>query len=200
MHKNDKYYEQIKEKIVDTEVTEKIKNYAANKVKLENYYEIGKLLNEAGSKYGENIIGKYAEKLVEEVGKKYDKKTLYKMKQLYSLFSSEKVAPLERQLCWSHYLVLLPLKDNNKINYYVNQVKNRNLSKRELQTIIKNKEYERLPEETKNKLVVSKEENNIKDLIKNPVVIKNNNCEVVSEKILQRLKLYAILNLEIYDM
>ena len=31
MHKNDKYYEQIKEKIIDTEVTEKVKNYTANK-------------------------------------------------------------------------------------------------------------------------------------------------------------------------
>lgn len=99
-----------------------------------------------------------------------------------------------QQLSWSHCLILLPLKDLNKINYYIRQVSIRNLSKRELQEIIRLKEYERLPKETKNKLA-TKELPKVKDLIKNPIMIKNNNnYEVVSEKILQKLILEDIEN------
>ena len=61
-----------------------------------------------------------------------------------------------------------------------------------MRTKIKNKEYERLPEETKIKLT-SKEKIKVKDLVKNPILIKNkNNYEVISEKILQKLILEDI--------
>lgn len=64
------------------------------------------------------------------------------MKQLYLVFSNEKVAPLLQQLCWSQCLILIPLKDIDKIFYYANEVKNRLLSERQLEEIIKNREYE----------------------------------------------------------
>ena len=68
----------------------------------------------------------------------------------------------------------------------------RNLSARQLEAIIKSNEYERLPNDTKNKLI-NKEETNVKDLIPNPIIIKNkNNIEVVTEKILQQLILEDI--------
>ena len=127
-----------------------------------------------------------------EVGKKYDKSTLFKIRKFYVVFSNEKVAPLAPQLSWSHCLILLPIKDIDKINYYINQILNRNLSKRQLQDTIKNNEYERLPEETKLKLA-NKEQSKVEDLIKNPIIIKNtNNYEFVTEKILQRLILEDI--------
>ncbi len=89
-------------------------------------------------------------------------------------------------------MILLPLKDVNKINYYTDQIIIRNLTKRQLQEIIKNNEYERLPEETKIKLV-NKDESNVQDFIKNPIVIHNpNNINVVKEKTLQRLILEDI--------
>ena len=114
------------------------------------------------------------------------------MKQLYNVFSDEKVAPLVQQLSWSHCLILLPIKDIEKINYYVEQVTKRNLSKRQLETIIKNKEYERLPEDTKNKLI-NKEQSRVVDFVKNPIKIKNNkNYEIMSEKILKKLILEDI--------
>jgi len=65
------------------------------------------------------------------------------------MLSNEKVAPLAPQLSWSHCLILLPIKDINKLNYYINQISKRNLSKRQLQDIIRKQEYERLPEDTK---------------------------------------------------
>ena len=76
------------------------------------------------------------------------------MKQFYNIFSNEKVSPLATQLTWSHCLILLPIKDIDKINYYIEQVSKRNLSKRQLEDIIKSKEYERLPDNTKNKLII----------------------------------------------
>ena len=186
------YYNEIKNKLIDNEIYSKVKDYSKERNRVITYFEIGRLLNEAGSKYGENIIGEYSKKLVKEVGKKYNKRTLFRMKQFYNVFSSEKVSPLVTQLSWTHYIILLSLNDYNKIKYYITQVVTRNLSKRELEHIIKNKEYERLPKETKNKLII-KEKSEIKDLIKNPIIIKNtNNYKIISEKILQKLILEDI--------
>ena len=50
------YYNEIKNRIIDNEAYSKVKDYFKEKNKVVTYFEIGKLLNEAGSKYGENII------------------------------------------------------------------------------------------------------------------------------------------------
>ena len=136
------YYNEIKNKIIDNEIYSKIKDYSKERHKVITYFEIGKLLTEAGGKYGDNIIEEYSKKLVIEVGKKYNRSTLFRMKQFYNVFSNEKVAPLVQQLSWSHCLILLPIKNINEINYYINQVSKRNLSKRQLEEIVKNNEYE----------------------------------------------------------
>ena len=186
------YYNEIKNKLIDNEIYSKVKDYSKEINKVTTYFEIGKLLTEAGGKYGDNVIGEYSKKLVIEVGKKYNKRTLFRMKQFYNTFNNEKVSPVVTQLTWTHYIVLLSLKNYNEINYYMKQAIERNLSKRQLETIILNKEYERLPEGTKNKLI-TKEKSNIIDFIKNPIVIKNsNNYEIISEKILQKLILEDI--------
>ena len=147
------YYEEIKNKIIDNETYERVKDYSKERHRVITYFEIGKLLNEAGSKYGDNIINEYSKKLIIEVGKKYTRSTLFRMKQFYNLFNNEKVAPLVRQLSWSHCLLLIPLKNNDKILYYANEIIKNNLSKRALETKIKSKEYERLPNEAKEKLI-----------------------------------------------
>ena len=84
------------------------------------------------------------------------------------------------------------MNDRNEINYYAEQVENRNLSKRQLEDIIKSNEYKRLPEYTKNKLI-KKEKIDVVDYVKNPIHIKNSkNIEAISEKILQQLILEDI--------
>ena len=108
------------------------------------YYEIGKLLSEAGKAYGESIIEKYVDKLVIEVGKKYNKRTLFRIRQFYKTFSNEKVSPLATLLSWSHYVELLSIKDINEINYYIKICEGYNLSRNDLRNKIKNKEYQRL--------------------------------------------------------
>ena len=186
------YYDKIKNKIIDEEVYAKVKDYSKERHRVITYYEIGKLLTEAGKHYGENIIGEYAEKLVIDVGKKYNRSTLFRMKQFYILFSDEKVAPLVRQLTWAHCLVLLPLKNMDKINYYALQTINKNLSKRKLIELVKSKEYERIPIESRNKIIM-KQELVPKDFIPDPILIKNDsNIDASTEKALHYLILEDI--------
>ena len=106
---------EIKNKLVDNEIYSKVKDYSKERHKVITYFEIGKLLNDAGGKYGDNIIDEYSKKIVVEVGKKYNRRTLFRMKQFYSMFSDEKVSQLATQLSWSHYVELLPLKNIDEI-------------------------------------------------------------------------------------
>ena len=50
------YYNEIKDILINNEVTKKIKDYSKNKSDLDTYYEVGKLLVAAGKHYGEGII------------------------------------------------------------------------------------------------------------------------------------------------
>ena len=186
------YYNEIKNKLIDNEIYARVKDYSKERNKVLTYFEIGKLLNDAGNKYGDNIIGKYSEKLVIEVGKNYNKRTLFRMKQFYILFKDEIVSPVATQLSWSHYQELLPLKDINMINYYISISLNENLSRNDLRRRIKSKEYERLDNSTKNKLITNKE-TTVSDFIKNPIVIRNKYFDKqISEKVLQQLILEDI--------
>ena len=102
------------------------------------------------------------------------------------------MSTLSTQLTWSHYVELLKLNDNIKINYYISICEQQNLSVRQLRERIKNKEYERLDGKTKYKLI-KQEETKVDDFIKNPIIIKNNlNYEVISEKALQKMILEDI--------
>ena len=186
------YYKEIKNKLIDDEIYSKIKDYSKERHTLITHYEVGRLLLEAGSKYGDDIIGNYSKKLSIEVNKKYNPRTLRRMRQLYQFFEDQKWSPLGTKLSISHVRQLFSLTDNNEISYYAEQVSSRNLSKRQLEEIIKNNEYKRIPIESRNKL----NKNEIlrpNDLIPNPIIIKNsNNYENISEKTLQRLILEDI--------
>ena len=92
------YYNEIKNKLIDNEIYTKVKDYSKERNKVITYFEIGRLLNEAGGKYGDNIIEEYSKKLVIEVGKKYNRRTLFRIKKFYSVFSSEKVTTMLTQL------------------------------------------------------------------------------------------------------
>ena len=183
------YYNEIKNQFINNEITKRVKDYSKNKSDLDTYYFVGKMLSEAGKHYGEGIIKEYSRKLTLELGKGYSSRNLWIMLNFYVLI--KKVQTVSAQLTWSHYIELLKLKDINEINYYICVSENYNLSVRELRNKIKNNEYERLPDETKNKLI-NNEDIEIKDFIKNPIIIKNNNNEILSEKLLQKIILKDI--------
>ena len=91
------------------------------------------------------------------------------------------MSPFATQLSWSHYIELLSIKDCNEILYYVNQCIIQKITRDELRARVKNKEYQRLPEGTKNKLKLDTE-TSVDDLIKEPIIIKkSNNYEEISE-------------------
>ena len=83
------------------------------------------------------------------------------MKKFYLLI--EKLATVSQHLTYGHYIELLPYDDVNKINYYINQTEKQSLSIRQLREKIKNKEYERLSEVTKKKII--KKENDTVGII-----------------------------------
>ena len=112
------------------------------------------------------------------------------MLRVYEL--KEKVQTLSAQLSWSHYCELLMLDNIGEINYYIKIAIEHNLSVRQLREKVKNDEYNRIPKETRNKLI-NQEELSIIDFVKNPILIKNNHHYTeVSEKILQKLILEDI--------
>ena len=184
------YYSEIKNELIDNELNRKVKNYSINKSDLTTYYNVGKILVQAGKHYGEGIIKEYSKKLINEVDKKYNTTNLKRFRQFYYII--EKGATLWHQLTWSHYKILIPLSSIEKINYYSIISIKKAYSVRQLQLSIKNNEYERLPEETKRKLITN-EKRKVEDLVKNPILIKNsNNYENISEKLLQKLILEDI--------
>lgn len=184
------YYNEIKNELINNEINKKVKNYSINKSDLNTYYNVGKMISEDGKHYGENIIKQHSERLKEEVHKKYNTTLLKRIRQFYWLI--EKGATMSHQLSWSHYVELLPIKNINEINYYINQICINNIDIRTLRTIVKSKEYDRLDDETKLKLI-NKEESNVVDFIKNPILIKNSyNYENITEKLLQKLILEDI--------
>ena len=184
------YYDEIKQELINNEITKKIKDYSKNKSDLTTYYNVGKLLSDAGKHYGEGIIKEYSIKLTNELGKGYSKRNLWLMLKFYETikkmqtlsaqcvpYTEQKWSAMSSVLTWSHYTELLKYNDINQINYYIKISIEQNLSVRELRQRIKDNEYERLPKTTKEKLII----------------IKNNNkYEIISEKILQKIILEDI--------
>lgn len=186
------YYNEIKKELFNNEITKKVKDYTKNKSDLNTYYNVGKMLSEAGKHYGEGIIKEYSKRLTEELNIKYTTRTLRRMRQFYISFKNQKWSTLSTKLTWSHYSELIILEDFNAINYYIKICEDQNLSVRELRLKIKSSEYERLDEDTKLKLM-HKEKSNVADYVKNPILIKNN-CDYtkISEKVLRKLILEDI--------
>ena len=181
----DNYLEHIRNEIINTEAKVIVREYKNNLDKLTRNYNIGKELTLAGKHYGEGIVKKYASILTKEFGKGYKAAELRKMKAFYELI--QKCAPLERILTWSHYKLLLPLKNINEIKYYIYVTKRENLSKRELSLRIKNDEYHRLPPKTRDKLETNKKVKSGEEVL-NPIIVRTNNLkERFTEKLLQEM-------------
>ena len=178
------YYKKIKNELINNEVYKKVKDYSKNRSDLNTYYKVGKLLNDAGKSYGEGIIKKYSDKLTKEFGRKYNYRNLFIMRKFYIIFKDENVNALRSQLSWTHYRELLTLNNINEIKYYIKIAETQNLSYRKLRERIKSREYERLDDKTKEKLI-NKEKINAGDLIKDPILIRNKfDTDKISEKML----------------
>ena len=182
------YYDEIKKELVNNEINRNIKNYSINRSDLNSYYNVGKMLNEAGKHYGEGIIKEYSKKLKIDLNKNYSVRLLYRMLKYYNFVSEVKVPTLSAKLSWSHYDEILRFDDISKISYYIKISEKQNLSIRQLRNRIKSNEYERLDDITREKLIKN-EKVQIGDYIKNPLLIRSDSINIVSEKALK----YTIL-------
>ena len=183
------YYNEIKTELINNEITKRVKDYSKNRSDLTTYYNVGKLLAEAGKHYGEGIIKEYSEKLTADLNKKYSYRSLNYMMKFYEL---QKMQSVTANLSWGHWIELLSIKNINEMKYYINQAEKLFLTTRELRQRIKNNEFERLDESTKKKLK-EKEELKLPDLVKDPIQIRNTSVNnEISEKVLQKFILEDI--------
>ena len=122
---NNETLKKVEDVIIDIESNSRVRKLIDNEERLKGYYEIGRLLVEAQggasrAKYGDNLIKEWGEKLEEKYGKKYSRSNLFYMKQFYLEFPI--VHAVSGQFTWTHIRTLLPIKNENERNYYMNQV------------------------------------------------------------------------------
>ena len=129
------YYDEIKNELINNEIYKKVKDYSKNRNELSTYYNVGKLLSEAGKHYGNGIIKDYSIRLTRELGRGYSKRNLWLMLKFFEV--KEKVQTVSAELSWSHYVELLSFNDINEINYYIGVAEKNSLSVRELREKIK---------------------------------------------------------------
>ena len=111
------YYNEIKNELINNEITKRVKYYSINKSDLNTYYNVGKLLADAGKHYGEGIIKNYSKRLTEELGKGYTQTRLKYYRRFFNVFS--KCPTLSDELSYSHYCEII-WYDELKMNYYIN--------------------------------------------------------------------------------
>lgn len=138
------------------------------------------LQGEDRAKYGAEIIKKLSKELTAEYGKGYTKSNLYNFYSFYKTFpeifhsSSGKFNAL---LSWTHYRVLLQVKDSEARAWYEKEAAEQTWSVRTLQRNISSQYYYRMLKMQKQELVESemKEltapyQNDKLEFIKNPVI------------------------------
>ena len=188
------YKKELIKLVEKTEINKGYHDYFKNKDLVNNYFEIGKLLIEAQEgeehdTYGNKLIKTWSVELTEKFGKGYDASNLRRFRQFYSEFKM--CGPLGHILTWTNIRLLLPIKNENKRNYYINMCIKKNLSKRALEKEIKNNAFERLSLADKENIKLISDKNEvltIKDTLKDPVLIPiNEDLDNINEEKLAKI-------------
>lgn len=133
------------------------------------YWHIGKRINEEvlgnqRAEYGKQIVSTLSTQLTEEYGKGFNEKNLRRMMQFAELFPDfQIVAPLARQLSWSHFLILFPIKDPLSREFYLTMSVSEKWTKRTLRNKIDSMLYERTAISSKPEEVIKTELANLRD-------------------------------------
>ncbi len=114
------------------------------------YWGVGERLRTAvlggadRAQYGDQLIERVGAQLAQEFGRGFEVKNLRRMVQFAQVFAQpEIVATLSRQLSWSHFVNLLPLKTEQARQFYAAQAATHTWSVRELRHQIERKAFER---------------------------------------------------------
>jgi predicted nuclease of restriction endonuclease-like (RecB) superfamily len=113
------------------------------------FWHIGKRINETilqnkRADYGKQIVSTVSTQLKSRYGRNFELRNLRRMMQFAEQFADfEKVVPLARQLSWSHFVELLPLKNQEAKMFYAQVASAHVLGVRELRKQIEGKTFER---------------------------------------------------------
>ena len=122
---------------------------AANSTLTLLFWHVGKRINEEvlnneRAEYGKLIVSTLSAQLQSKYGRNFEEKNLRRMMQFSEQFTDlEIVVTLSRQLSWSHFLVLIPLKNTEAKQYYAHLCSSEYWSVRELRNQIARKAFER---------------------------------------------------------
>jgi predicted nuclease of restriction endonuclease-like (RecB) superfamily len=98
------------------------------------YWKIGRrvsseILDNQRAEYGKQIVATLSRQLIIEYGRSYEEKNLRRMIQFANQFSDiANVATLWRQLSWSHFKILIPIKDELERDFYTQMCRIENWS------------------------------------------------------------------------
>ena len=185
------YYDEVNNYVKKVEIGKAIRETNANMELVECYWNVGRLIVEAQggkdkSKYGNELLKDWSAKLTKEYGKGYDYTNLSRFRQLYLCFPI--IGAVRQQLSWTIIRTILPIKDENKRNYYINLCIENNLSQRELIKEIKSNSYERLEHKPeKIDMIVPIKVPAIINNFKNPILLELKDKEIKSESDLEKL-------------
>ena len=133
------------------------------------YWHIGKRINEEvlgnqRAEYGKQIVSTVSTQLTKEYGKGLELRNLRRMMQFAELFPDfQIVAPLARQLSWSHFIELLSIKNDLGREFYLTMAASENWSIRTLRNKIDSMLYERTAISSKPEEVIKTELANLRD-------------------------------------
>ena len=133
------------------------------------YWHIGKRINEEvlgnqRAEYGKQIVSTVSTQLTKEYGRGFELRNLRRMMQFAELFPDfQIVAPLARQLSWSHFIELLSIKNDLGREFYLTMAASENWSIRTLRNKIDSMLYERTAISSKPEEVIKTELANLRD-------------------------------------
>ena len=134
------------------------------------YWHIGERINRdvlgnQRAEYGKQIVSQVATQLQSEYGKKgFEERTIRRMMQFAQMFPDiQIVSPLVSKLSWSHFLIVMPLKDELQREFYLTMAASERWSKRTLQAKIDGMLFERTAIATKPEEFIKKELATLRD-------------------------------------
>jgi predicted nuclease of restriction endonuclease-like (RecB) superfamily len=102
------------------------------------------ILNNQRAEYGRQIVPTVSAQLEKTYGRNFNEKNVRRMMKFAEEFTDfEIVVPLARQLSWSHFVELFPIKKDESRLFYAQKTADEQWSIRELRKQIEQKAYER---------------------------------------------------------
>ncbi len=122
------------------------------------------LLNNERAEYGQQIVSTLSTQLTELYGKDFSPRNLHRMMQFSQLFSNEEiVSTLATKLFWSHFMEVLPLKEDVAREFYITMAANERWSVKRLRKEIDGMLFERTAIATKPEELIKSELANLRD-------------------------------------